>query len=85
MRGINLQEAVYCRAGGPVALHVRFPVERCTAFDDARTPSLWEMKEIAWEVKSRNRGPIGFAGEESGLVVTVEPPNKERFTPPTTE
>ena len=79
IRGLNLQEEVFCRAANPV-MRVSFPVETCSLYDDKRIPSRWDMEQIAWVVQSRNRGPMGFAGESSRLQITIEPPNKPQET-----
>jgi hypothetical protein len=73
IRGLDLQEVAYCHFGS--RRRIEFSVEQCSAFEDARLPSLEEMKKIAWRVETRNRGRWGFAsGEEREI--TVEPPYK---------
>ena len=78
VRGINLQEFIYC---GSLGRAVRFPVERCTMYDDSRGPSLQRMREIAWEVTSRSRGPVGFSGG-SGLEIVIQPPSFPNYGVP---
>lgn len=80
VRGMNLQEVIYCRAaGGNQPVRVGFPVTECSVFDDKRVPALYQMEEIAWTVQSRNRGPIGF-NNGGGMEITLQPPNQN---PPT--
>ena len=74
IRGLNLQEEIYCRAVTPM-IRIAFPVETCSIFDDKRMPSLYMMEQIAWSVQSRNRGPVGFE-DEGRTRVTVEPPSQ---------
>jgi hypothetical protein len=78
IRGLNLQEIIFCKAGHP-AIQISFPVVECSVFDDKRIPSRYDMENIAWTVQSRNRGPMGFAGDGK-LQITIEPPEK-RNTP----
>lgn len=80
IRGMNLQHEVFCRAM-PQLTRIGFPVENCSIYDDKRNPSLYEMEQIAWEVKSRNRAPMGFSrnGERD---VVIEPPNKNPYNVP---
>lgn len=75
-RGLNREEVVYCRATGNQALRVTFPVVECSSFDDKAQPALYQMENIAWIVKSRNRGPVGFVGDGKTEVV-VEPPSQD--------
>jgi hypothetical protein len=74
-KGVDLQDRVYCNAGGYGPRRVGFVVVDCSVFDDKSRASRYEMEQIAWTVQSRNRGPIGFA-EESRMQVTIEPPQK---------
>lgn len=71
IRGVDNQERQICHFG--VSRSIDFPVYTCSAFEDARLPSLDEMKKIAWRVETRNRGKWGFKGDD-GLQITVEPP-----------
>lgn len=71
VRGVDLQEVAFCNFGA--SRRIEFPVERCSAFEDARMPSLDDMKRIAWRVETRNRGRWGFSSDD-GREVTVEPP-----------
>lgn len=71
--GLNLQTVVFCRATAK-GDRVTFPVSECSLYDDKRVPSLYDMQTIAWEVKSRNRGQAGFAGD-GGMDIIVTPPD----------
>lgn len=77
IRGINLQEEVYCRQIAPM-VRLHFPVETCNRYDDVRMPPLYEMQEIAWEVKSRRRDKLGFGGSGSVEEITIEPRHGSR-------
>ena len=80
VRGIDNQERAYCHFGQ--AREITFPVYTCSAFEDARLPSLEDMKRIAWRVETRNRGRWGFSdGDERQ--VTVEPPYQTPDNVPT--
>lgn len=72
IRGINMQSAVYCLMARP-PMPIKFPVAQCAYYDDKRTPSLYDMQQIAWSVTSRKRGPTGFA-QQSAMDVQIEPP-----------
>ena len=78
--GVNNQEVVFCRK---LEKRMGFPVTSCSIYDDKRLPDLYDMKDTAWIVRSRNRGPMGFAGEEKREIV-VEPPNRDRENQPAT-
>jgi hypothetical protein len=76
IRGMQHQEETYCNAGQP-ARRIAFPVFSCSIYDDKRISSLYDMREIAWVIHSRSRGPMGFADDpDSKMVVTVDPPPK---------
>lgn len=55
-----------------------FAVGECSVYDDKRLPSLDMMRQIAWEVKSRNRGPVGFAPDPEKMEIVITPP-PERY------
>lgn len=75
-KGINNQELVLCRAAGNSLMRVNFPVVECSVYEDKSQPPLYEMQNIAWIVKSRNRGPMGFTeGERTEII--VEPPGHD--------
>jgi len=48
-------------------IRIPFKVMQCTDYEDRRLPSYGEMKEIAWQIRSKS------AGNEAGFV-TVERP-----------
>src|SRR5579864_4680308 len=74
IRGVNFQEIVACQLPRPTLL-IKFPVVECSNYDDKRVPSKWDMEQIAWQVHSRNRGPVGFLGDEETRIV-IEPPGE---------
>jgi hypothetical protein len=40
---------------------VRFPVTSCSAYENRATPTLWQMEEIAWVLRSSPGGKkVGF-------------------------
>ena len=73
--GLNLQTVVYCSAL-PRNPRMAFPVSECSLYDDQRLPSLEAMKMIAWEVKSRNRGQVGFAPDLQKVEIVITPPER---------
>jgi len=73
--GLNLQTVVYCN-GLPRSPQVQFPVAECSIYDDQRLPSLDAMRHIAWEVKSRSRGQVGFAPDPQRMEIVITPPSK---------
>lgn len=52
------------RIGGEGKHVVPFPVSSCNEYDDKATPTLWEMKQIYWEVRTDRVGKIGFTSPE---------------------
>jgi len=82
VKGLNFERIVHCIAFGQQSIQISFPVVECSAYDDKSLPPLYEMKEIAWVVKSRNRGPMGFT-DGSTTEITVEPPDFHRYDVPT--
>jgi hypothetical protein len=79
IRGINFQSQIICYASSK-GFVMGYPVEECSVFDDKRVPALYQMEQIAWTVQSRNRGPIGFAGD-GRMEVTIVPPDADRNSP----
>ena len=77
MKGQNLQlETLCCYHSNPV--RVRFPICECSGYDDKRLPNLYDMKSIAWNIETRNRGKVGFQGNtEKDLEVSITPPKKK--------
>jgi hypothetical protein len=72
-KGINNQELVFCRASGN-GLEIKFPVVECSIYDDKSRAPLYEMQSIAWIVKSRNHGPMGFT-EGGKTEIVIDPPS----------
>ncbi len=61
-RGRTLQqELVFCGRMPFTDRRVFFPVSSCSEYSDRRQPSLWQMEEIAWVLRSNpSRKTIGF-------------------------
>jgi hypothetical protein len=81
-RGVNNQELIFCMIGHGIRIH--FPVTECSVYDNKGQPPLYEMQNIAWVIHSRNRGPIGFAGEGRTELV-IDPPGQQSPSQPATE
>src|SRR5208282_2567010 len=81
MRGVNMQEQVRCLRMGNQSVVVTYPVEKCSGYDDKRMPSLYDMEQIAWNIKCRVRGQSGFATGEQKGDVDVTPPNPANMPP----
>lgn len=75
IRGINMQERTICVRTAP-AFPITFPILTCSGYDDKRQPSLYDMEQIAWNVQSRNRGPVGYAPDGS-LNIEIQPPERQ--------
>ena len=60
VKGARLgDEIVRCNALGGQRL--RFPVTSCSAYENRAQPTLWQMEEIAWVLRSSPRGKkVGF-------------------------
>ena len=74
--GLNLQMLVFCQAL-PRTPRMPFPVAECSIYDDQRLPSLDAMRQIAWEVHSRNRGQVGFAPDPHKMDIVITPPSRK--------
>lgn len=74
IRGLNLQERTICGANGS-PMSITFPIVECSRYIDSRIPDLYYMEQIAWIVKSRDRGPVGFTDNRQ-TEITVEPPER---------
>ena len=87
--GQNLEEEVFC--GSPsfsgemgYPSKVRFRISECSEYRAFNSPSLGMMKEIAWTIQTRKRGPTGFQpnapptepDKANETEITVEPPKK---------
>ena len=81
VRGVNLQSVVICHASASSPVRIQFPVERCSVYDDKRMPPLYQMREIAWEIKARKRGQVGFA-ENGEMSIEVTPPDPAKHVQP---
>lgn len=83
IRGVNLQEQIWCGAHGSPRIRIQFPIFDCNIFDDRRVPSLYQMEQIAWSVTSRNRGAVGFGGSAASEI-HIEPPSESNKNQPST-
>jgi len=72
--GLNMQEVTHCNAVSHTPI-VRFPVATCSTYNDQRLPSMEAMQSIAWEVRTRNRGQVGFA-PGGGREIEIRPPDR---------
>jgi hypothetical protein len=61
-RGRTLrEELVFCGRMPFTERRVKFPVTACSEYSDRRHPTLWQMEEIAWVLRSNpSRKTIGF-------------------------
>lgn len=82
-KGHDFQEHVWCHRSWHMPTRITFSVAECSMHVDRTKPTLQEMKEIAWEVQSRPRGPVGFAGTEVDIQITPPDPNKQPPGQPT--
>ena len=85
IKGINREEVVNCKklSERTTNSNIRFQVVECTEYDNKSLPSISDMYDTAWIIKSRNRGPIGFAGTNAEIVIEPPDPNKQQNTPAT--
>ena len=61
VRGLRLRdEIVECRQLSYENQRVPFPVASCTGYTNRNHPSIREMEEIAWHLRSDPRKPTGF-------------------------
>ena len=85
VKGQNCEEVVLC--AGPFSGNgsygtVPFRVSSCGSYHPMNTPWLHEMKDIAWNIEARKRGPAGFTppeGEDVMEVVIKKP--REKYDP----
>ena len=85
IRGQNMEERILCNLSGfsmiwgfgsPV---VEFAVAECSKYQEVNSPSLAEMKQIAWEVTARKRGSVGFGDGVTNpdeLETVITPPRR---------
>ena len=59
------------------ALRVPFNVAECSDYDDKRQPVLWELKQIAWEVRAQASTPKSGFVLASDLEKKQDGPQKE--------
>lgn len=75
-----MEEHIECGNGMFSAYRNRVPfrVAECSEYHPSTMPWLREMKEIAWNIEARKRGPVGFEKQpdESEMEVIVTPPKK---------
>jgi hypothetical protein len=83
VKGQNCQELMLCSAGifGEKYEHrpIPFKVSECGDYHPINVPWLHEMKEMAWKIEARKRGPSGFGADavkEGEMEVVVTPPKK---------
>lgn len=81
--GQNCEELVVCGEGLWKSSEgvVGFKVATCGSYHPSNIPWLHEMRDIAWSIEARKRGPSGFqapAGEDIMEIVITKPPNSER-------
>jgi hypothetical protein len=62
IKGARLdQQIVVCKELPYQRRVVAFPVTSCTGYSDRSQPSLWDMEEIAWVLRSdATRNRVGF-------------------------
>lgn len=78
VRGQNMEEHTECGADlfGRSNNRVPFRVAECSSHHPANMPYLHEMKQIAWNIEARKRGPVGFEKQDEMMEVVVTPPKK---------
>jgi hypothetical protein len=74
IRGQNGQEIILCKALSWDRKRITFPVAECTMFHSGGSISLSSLKEIAWIVQARPRGPKGFEPSKDNIEITISPP-----------
>ena len=82
--GQECQEFFRCERGLFSPRHiVPFKISECGGYYPTNTPLLHEMKEIAWTIEARRRGPSGFKGpeEEQMEIVITKPKSFNNSTP----
>jgi hypothetical protein len=77
VKGQNCQEVIFCSgpfSGDAGMGPVPFKIASCGSYHPVNMPYLHEMQDIAWEVKARRRGPVGFEPDLRPLEITITPP-----------
>lgn len=64
------EEEVYCRTFD-IEREIRFPVRKCTFYEDRRLASKRDMEEIAWNVGTTNGKPVRGLGFVSGETLAI--------------
>lgn len=75
MKGGNLERMVLCKQGMGQPFPAPFHVIECSGYHDKTQPSEYDMEKIAWTIETRNRGPKGFVGGQTEIV--INPPKKD--------
>lgn len=76
--GQNNEEVVTCEVTGDPQ-RMRFKVSTCTKFAQFGVPSLYDMRQIAWNIEAKKRGPTGFGAppsKEGDMELVISPPKK---------
>lgn len=82
IKGTEFQQQVWCQRFYYRPEVIKFKVADCSNYQNKSQPSLGQMEQIAWEVKSRNRGPVGFGGNgNQALEIEICPPSKKDDPP----
>lgn len=53
------EETVFCNANGH-SKKIPYPISKCSEYSDERLPTLYEMREIAWQIVTKSNRTIGF-------------------------
>jgi hypothetical protein len=57
-------------------IRIPFNVRQCSAYEDKRLPDIDELKEIAWQIRSKSAGSV------AGFVTVSEPQDHQTGTKP---
>lgn len=79
VRGQNCEEIVFCaRVFGDTKYGgiVPFRVAECGSYHPTNVPWLHEMEAIAWEVKAKKRGTVGFSEGATEMEYEIKPPSR---------
>src|SRR6185312_13777828 len=75
VEGINMQHQSTCLRTTPTQI-VRFPVAKCSGYDDKNLPSLQRMMECAWDIKTTVKPVSGFLDGVRKVEITPPDPNR---------